>query len=55
MRQRDRYYVLDCPAGLFTATLTSGGYTKRSAGLIADAASYLLKDVAVPSTSPFQR
>jgi histone deacetylase 11 len=53
VRQRDRY-VLDslARAAIPTVILTSGGYTQRSAGLIADAASYLLGEVAAPAVSP---
>ena len=50
IRQRDRY-VLDqlFAAGLPTVILTSGGYTKRSAGLVADAAAHLLGQLSATS------
>ena len=43
VRQRDRYVLAELTrAEIPVVMLTSGGYTKRSAGLIADAASFLI-------------
>lgn len=47
VRERDRYVLAQLARSeVPIVMLTSGGYSKRSAGLIADAASYLVRDLA---------
>ncbi len=46
VRERDQYVLTELTRiGLPTVMLTSGGYTKRSAALIADAGSFLIRDL----------